>query len=98
MKVIVKTLYLSVDPAQRCQMNVDTGVAYMLPWQIDDVITGLGSCTVVESRNSKFKKGKMIFKLTFFSFERFGFWFLVTMLFDSTTEVFFSGGIIWLLS
>ncbi|XP_066920321.1 prostaglandin reductase 2-like [Clytia hemisphaerica] len=58
--VIVKTLYLSVDPAQRCQMNEDTGVTYLLPWQIDEVITGLGSCVIVESRNPKFKKGDLV--------------------------------------
>ena len=50
-------MYLSVDPAQRCQMNESTGVEYLVPWQIDGVIAGLGSGVVVESNNAKFKKG-----------------------------------------
>ena len=58
-QVVVKTMYLSVDPAQRCQMNESTGVEYLAPWQVGGVITGLGTGIVVESKSPKFKKGKI---------------------------------------
>ena len=41
-QVLVKTLYLSVDPALRCRMNEDTGVHYLTPWPINETIEGLG--------------------------------------------------------
>ena len=56
--MLIKTLYLSVDPAQRCQMYDDTGVDYISPWKLNDVIHGLiGSGVVVESKNEDFKVG-----------------------------------------
>lgn len=58
--VIIKTSFLSVDPAQRCQMNQSTGVHYIHPYQIGDVITGLGVGVVVKSNNINFKKGDVV--------------------------------------
>jgi len=59
--LIIKNLYLSVDPAQRCQMNEETGADYLLPWQINQTINGLdGVGVVVESNSSKYKVGDMI--------------------------------------
>jgi prostaglandin reductase 2 len=40
-QVLIKTLYLSVDPAQRCQMNESTGVEYIAPNELDKTINGL---------------------------------------------------------
>lgn len=56
--VLMKTLYLSVDPAQRCQMNESTGVEYILPWELNKVIFGLqGVGIIIESNSPKFARG-----------------------------------------
>jgi len=58
---IVKTLYLSVDPAQRCQMNEDTGAQYLEPFQLGQVVDGLlGVGMVVESVTNEFKVGDIV--------------------------------------
>lgn len=60
-EIIVKTLYLSVDPAQRCQMNEDTGVEYLKPFQIGEVVNGLlGIGVVTESRRDDLKVGDVV--------------------------------------
>ena len=57
-QVIIKTLYLSVDPAQRCQMNEDTGVHYVSPWELNQTVIGMvGVGVVVESKSSKYITG-----------------------------------------
>ena len=59
-QVIIKTLYLSVDPAQRCQMNEDTGVHYISPWPLNQTVNGMvGVGVVVESKSSKYIVGKL---------------------------------------
>ncbi|VDM94615.1 unnamed protein product [Onchocerca ochengi] len=45
---IVRTLYLSVDPAQRCRMNKSTGVDYLAPYEIGELVDGLEGIGVVE--------------------------------------------------
>lgn len=46
--LLVKNLYLSVDPALRCRMNEDSGVHYMNAWQLNEPVDGLGGVGVVE--------------------------------------------------
>lgn len=60
-EVIVKTLYLSVDPALRCRMNESTGVAYMNPWVPGQPIDGLGGVgLVIHSSTSRFQEGDLV--------------------------------------
>ncbi|TNN56535.1 Prostaglandin reductase 2 [Liparis tanakae] len=47
-EVLLRTLYLSVDPYMRCRMNEDTGVDYVTPWQLSECVDG-GGVGVVES-------------------------------------------------
>ncbi|XP_061752252.1 prostaglandin reductase 2-like isoform X2 [Nerophis ophidion] len=47
-EVLVRTLYLSVDPYMRCRMNEDTGAEYLTPWQLCQSADG-GGVGVVES-------------------------------------------------
>ncbi len=48
-QVLVKTLYLSVDPYMRCRMNSDTGAPYLGPWEIGAPCVGGGVGVVLES-------------------------------------------------
>ncbi|XP_070180249.1 prostaglandin reductase 2-like [Littorina saxatilis] len=60
-QVLVKNLYLSVDPALRCRMNEDSGVHYMSAWQLGQPIDGLGGVGEVEaSADSTFTKGDRV--------------------------------------
>lgn len=45
---LVRTLYLSVDPAQRCRMNSFTGVDYLSPYQPGELVDGLEGVGIVE--------------------------------------------------
>ncbi|KAJ1351913.1 hypothetical protein KIN20_008088 [Parelaphostrongylus tenuis] len=45
---LVRTLYLSVDPAQRCRMNSITGVDYLSPYEPGELVDGLEGVGVVE--------------------------------------------------
>ncbi|CAL36510.1 Prostaglandin reductase 2 [Caenorhabditis elegans] len=45
---IVRTLFLSVDPAQRCRMNPSTGVDYLGPYEIGEPVDGMEGVGVVE--------------------------------------------------
>ncbi|XP_010895588.3 prostaglandin reductase 2 isoform X1 [Esox lucius] len=47
-QVLVRTLFLSVDPYMRCRMNDITGVEYMAPWRLSEAVDG-GGVGVVES-------------------------------------------------
>lgn len=59
--VLVETSYLSVDPAMRCQMNERTGVHYLQPWKLGEVIQGLGGLgTVISSNYDKLKVGDTV--------------------------------------
>ncbi|CAI4232061.1 unnamed protein product [Auanema sp. JU1783] len=49
---IVRTLYLSVDPAQRCRMNPSTGVDYLAPYEPGELVDGLEGIGIVETASS----------------------------------------------
>ncbi len=57
-EVLVKTLYLSIDPAMRGWMNA--GRSYIKPVELGDVMRALGVGEVVESKDGNFKKGDFV--------------------------------------
>lgn len=59
-EVLVKTLYLSVDPYMRCRMNEDTGAVYLTPWTIGEPPVGGGVGKVVRSGSQKFQVGDVV--------------------------------------
>ncbi|XP_072896578.1 prostaglandin reductase 2 isoform X10 [Hemitrygon akajei] len=59
-QVKVHTRYLSVDPYMRCRMNEDTGVHYLLPWQVSRVADGGGVGVVEESKHPLFQKWDVV--------------------------------------
>lgn len=74
-EVIIRTVYLSVDPAQvdfahkqllsfvlqRCQMNEETGAHYLPSWQIGETIEGLGGVgLIVESKHERHWVGELV--------------------------------------
>ncbi|XP_006819022.1 prostaglandin reductase 2-like, partial [Saccoglossus kowalevskii] len=58
--VLVKTLYLSVDPYMRCQMNEDTGADYLSPWKLGEAAGGVGVGVVIKSNHVNFKQGDIV--------------------------------------
>src|SRR5438105_15456456 len=54
-ELLVKVLYLSLDPAMRGWMN--EGRSYIRPVEIGDVMRALGVGTVIASRNRSFGQG-----------------------------------------
>ncbi|CAN7939486.1 unnamed protein product [Ixodes hexagonus] len=59
--VLIRNLYLSIDPALRCRMNDHTGVHYLSPWAIGECIDGLGGVGVIEeSRFEGLSKGDVV--------------------------------------
>ncbi|KAL4656162.1 prostaglandin reductase 2 [Arapaima gigas] len=59
-QVLVRTLYLSVDPYMRCRMNEDTGVDYLLSWKLSECVDGGGVGVVESSRHEAFSKGDTV--------------------------------------
>lgn len=59
-EILVKTLYLSVDPYMRCRMNEDTGAAYLTPWTIGEPPVGGGVGKVVQSGSQTFQEGDIV--------------------------------------
>lgn len=57
-QVVVKTLYLSVDPYMRGRMN--DSKSYVPPYQLNDVITGGVVGEIIESKTDKFKEGDKV--------------------------------------
>ncbi|CAB3404159.1 unnamed protein product [Caenorhabditis bovis] len=59
---IVRTLYLSVDPAQRCRMNASTGVDYLGPYEIGEPVDGMEGIGMVEKVGSDccLKEGDLV--------------------------------------
>lgn len=57
-EVIVRTLYLSVDPYMRGRMN--EGKSYVEPFELNEVITGGGVGEIVESRSGNFQVGDIV--------------------------------------
>ncbi|CAH3035387.1 unnamed protein product [Pocillopora meandrina] len=59
-EILVKTLYLSVDPYMRCRMNEDSGSNYLTPWSIGEAPSGGGVGQVIHSRSEKFHEGDIV--------------------------------------
>ncbi|HEV2799019.1 MAG TPA: NADP-dependent oxidoreductase [Pyrinomonadaceae bacterium] len=57
-EVLVKTLYLSVDPYMRGRMN--EGRSYVAPFELNEVITGGVVGEVVETRSENFAVGDIV--------------------------------------
>ncbi|MBM0103899.1 NADP-dependent oxidoreductase [Steroidobacter sp. S1-65] len=57
-EVLVKTLYLSLDPAMRGWMN--EGKSYIAPVQLGEVMRAGGVGKVIESRHPKFSPGEFV--------------------------------------
>eukprot|EP00246_Nothoceros_aenigmaticus_P004425 TRINITY_DN15957_c0_g1_i1.p1 TRINITY_DN15957_c0_g1~~TRINITY_DN15957_c0_g1_i1.p1 ORF type:complete len:354 (+),score=70.08 TRINITY_DN15957_c0_g1_i1:105-1166(+) len=58
--VLLKTLYLSMDPYMRGRMTGDEK-SYVPPFTPGDVVTGLAVAQVVKSDNPKFKVGEYVY-------------------------------------
>ncbi|XP_014669377.1 PREDICTED: prostaglandin reductase 2-like [Priapulus caudatus] len=66
-QVVVKTLYLSIDPALRCRMNEETGVEYITAWEVNKCISGLGGVgVVIHSRSQGLTTGDVVIKSDMF--------------------------------
>ncbi|XP_060919149.1 prostaglandin reductase 2 [Labrus mixtus] len=59
-EVLVRTLYLSVDPYMRCRMNEDTGAEYLTPWLLSECVDGGGVGVVESSRCAGCTKGDVV--------------------------------------
>lgn len=59
-EVLVRTLYLSVDPYMRCRMNEDTGAEYLTPWQLSGCVDGGGVGLVESSCCAGLTKGDVV--------------------------------------
>ena len=57
-EVLIRTLYLSVDPYMRGRMN--DRKSYVAPFAVNEVITGGGIGEVVESRSSSLQPGDIV--------------------------------------
>ena len=57
-EVLVRTLYISVDPYLRGRMR--EGRSYIPPFEVDQVIESGGVGEVVESRDSRFQPGDVV--------------------------------------
>ncbi|KAM9777507.1 prostaglandin reductase 2 [Neosynchiropus ocellatus] len=62
--VLVRTLYLSVDPYMRCRMNEDTGAEYLSPWKVDECVDGGGVGIVEASRHGACSEGDVVTSFT----------------------------------
>ncbi|KAK7492276.1 hypothetical protein BaRGS_00016373 [Batillaria attramentaria] len=59
--LMIKNLYISVDPALRCRMNEDTGVHYMKAYQLNTPVDGLGGVgEVMASADPKIEVGDIV--------------------------------------
>ncbi|RUS84465.1 hypothetical protein EGW08_007761 [Elysia chlorotica] len=59
--LLVKNIYLSLDPALRCRLNNGTGVDYIGPWEIGKTADGFGGIgEVISSKDPGFKAGDLI--------------------------------------
>ncbi|CAB1331221.1 unnamed protein product [Coregonus sp. 'balchen'] len=59
-QVLVRTLFLSVDPYMRCRMNDDTGAEYLAPWGLSECVDGGGVGVVESSRYDALSVGDMV--------------------------------------
>ncbi|XP_071788908.1 prostaglandin reductase 2-like [Asterias amurensis] len=60
--LLVKTLFLSVDPYMRICMNADTGTQHLHPWKLGHTISGGGVGIVTKSRCDMFVAGDIVYK------------------------------------
>lgn len=63
-EVLVKTLFLSVDPYMRCRMNEDTGAEYLQPWPVSEAVDGGGVGLVQASHCSSVSEGDVVTSFT----------------------------------
>ncbi|XP_046874061.1 prostaglandin reductase 2 isoform X1 [Hypomesus transpacificus] len=59
-EVLIRTLFLSVDPYMRCRMNEDTGAKYLTPWELSECVDGGGVAIVESSRYPGLSPGDMV--------------------------------------
>ncbi|XP_061699802.1 prostaglandin reductase 2 isoform X2 [Syngnathoides biaculeatus] len=59
-EVLVRTLYLSVDPYMRCRMNEDSGSDYLVPWKLSESADGGGVGVVQSSRHGDYREGDVV--------------------------------------
>ena len=59
-EVLLKTLFLSVDPYMRCRMNEDSGVEYLRSWELNRPCEGGGVGVVVGSEYKEFEPGDIV--------------------------------------
>ncbi|CAL8284502.1 unnamed protein product [Lota lota] len=59
-EVLVRTLYLSVDPYMRCRMNEDTGADYLTPWKLSECVDGGGVGLVESSQCEGLNRGDVV--------------------------------------
>ncbi|CAG0888569.1 unnamed protein product [Cyprideis torosa] len=60
-EVLVETVYLSMDPAQRCQMNEETGVDYIEPLRLGETVHGLGGMgKIIQSKCETLNVGDIV--------------------------------------
>lgn len=59
-EVLVRTMYLSVDPYMRCRMNEDTGAEYLRPWPLCESVDGGGVGVVQSSRCASYTEGDVV--------------------------------------
>ncbi|KAM4690520.1 prostaglandin reductase 2 [Rhinophrynus dorsalis] len=59
-QVLVRTLYLALDPFMRCQMKEDPGTDIMAPFKINQVLEGGGIGVVEVSRTSHLTPGDLV--------------------------------------
>lgn len=57
-QVLVRTLYLSVDPYMRGRMN--DAKSYIAPFALNEVMQGGAVAEVIESKNANFKQGDIV--------------------------------------
>ncbi|XP_075927670.1 prostaglandin reductase 2 isoform X2 [Petromyzon marinus] len=58
--VVLKTIYLSVDPYMRCRMNEDPGTDYLSAWTVGGVAEGGGVGVVLSSRGEGLSPGDVV--------------------------------------
>ena len=57
-EILVKTIYLSVDPYMRNRMN--DARSYVAPYELNDVLEGDGIAQVIKSENPDFESGDLL--------------------------------------
>jgi len=61
--ILVKTIFLSVDPYMRGRMNDEK--SYVSPFQLNEVIVGGGVGQIMESNNSEYPVGNLVYSFEY---------------------------------